>query len=378
MGSGVLGLPYAMGKLGWVVGCSFCVVFGLFAIYVGRLLGRVRNDFYPQAETFGEVAALVSGPRFERFTRLAIWCNWFCLLPYYLVAASSALTVAVGAAANLCFYDWTLFLVAVLVPMLQLRTLSGLALAAAVSNLAVIAAMGTMLIAFAVEPPANGSSSGGGGGGGGSNSSALVHTHLWPAEDLALLDVYGAASSFIFAYQGQSMFLEIMREMKQPSMFSVSVTTANSLMGTVYLATSVVAYQFRGDAVKSFLPDSVTSQPIRCAVGLLLTYHIVVGYLLTNQPLASALHATLFPSTAGEFTSWRGRCHWFAITGVTLVLAFFLANLIPFFTDFQNIIGSALGAPILFGWPAFFFPRRHSPKCAAGAAVGGLPRPFYQ
>jgi hypothetical protein len=28
---------------------------------------------------------------------------------------------------------------------------------------------------------------------------------------------------------------------------------------------------------------------------------------------------------------------------------------IPFFSDFQNIIGSACGAPIVFGWPALFY-----------------------
>ena len=45
--------------------------------------------------------------------------------------------------------------------------------------------------------------------------SALVpaKTHVWPEEGLSLLTIVGASSSFIFAYQGQSMFLEIMREM---------------------------------------------------------------------------------------------------------------------------------------------------------------------
>ena len=38
-------------------------------------------------------------------------------------------------------------------------------------------------------------------------------THVWPEEGLSLLTIVGASSSFIFAYQGQSMFLEIMREM---------------------------------------------------------------------------------------------------------------------------------------------------------------------
>jgi hypothetical protein len=39
---------------------------------------------------------------------------------------------------------------------------------------------------------------------------------------------------------------------------------------------------------------------------------------------------------------------------------------IPFFSDFQNIIGSALGAPIVFGWPPLFYLRA---MAAHGRAV---------
>merc|ERR1712216_675273 len=38
-----------------------------------------------------------------------------------------------------------------------------------------------------------------------------------------------------------------------------------------------------------------------------------------------------------------------------LGFAFLVANAVPFFSDFQNIIGSALGAPILFGWPPLLY-----------------------
>ena len=36
---------------------------------------------------------------------------------------------------------------------------------------------------------------------------------------------------------------------------------------------------------------------------------------------------------------------------------FVVSNAIPFFADVQNLIGSLLGAPIVFGWPAAFFVR---------------------
>ena len=48
-----------------------------------------------------------------------------------------------------------------------------------------------------------------------------------------------------------------------------------------------------------------------------------------------------------------------------LLLAFLVANVIPFFADVQDLLGNILGAPTVFGWPAFFFLR--------GSALRGRP-----
>ena len=52
------------------------------------------------------------GPRFEAFTRWAIWMNWLFLLPYYLMSITHALILAVGDDV-MCFYYWTLCIMAV-------------------------------------------------------------------------------------------------------------------------------------------------------------------------------------------------------------------------------------------------------------------------
>ena len=52
MGSGILNLPASMAKLGWVLGCIFCVIFAFTAMYAGSLLSRTRK-LYPKAQSFG-------------------------------------------------------------------------------------------------------------------------------------------------------------------------------------------------------------------------------------------------------------------------------------------------------------------------------------
>ena len=263
LGSGVLTLPYAMAKLGWVVGSTSCVLFGLSAIYSGLLLSRVRNDLYPEADNFGDVARLIVGPTFEKFTRGAIMANWFCLLPYYLVTASQSLISAVQPfGVDLCLFEWTIALMAILLVMLQLRTLTGLTLAAAISSAAAVILLVVMLVSIAIQKTLAGNTT--------ALANTTVHTNVWPPSDLDFLGFYGAVASFTFAFQGQSMFLEIMREMKYPTQFSRSLVFGNVTMGVVYMVTSAISYASLGNSVESFLPHSVTIGPCKTIIGILL------------------------------------------------------------------------------------------------------------
>ena len=58
---------------------------------------------------------------------------------------------------------------------------------------------------------------------------------MWPPDDgVSVLALFSSFGSFIFAYQGQSLFLEIMREMKSPCHFPRAVGAANGFMLLVY------------------------------------------------------------------------------------------------------------------------------------------------
>ena len=123
-------------------------------------------------------------------------------------------------------------------------------------------------------------------------------TSFWPPSSLGLLERYGGLASFVFAYQGQSMFLEIMKEMRQPAEFGRAVWAANGGMGLVYALTVVLAYGAHGRQVAGFLPASLPPGLGRRVAGLLLCYHIGVSYLLCFQPLGEKIHNMAFPDTA--------------------------------------------------------------------------------
>ena len=338
MGTGVMGLPFAAAGLGWILGMSSVFIFAISAIYSGILLSRIRNWFYSDATSYSEVATAVSGYFFGEFTRWCIYINWAMLLPFYLMAAVSSM-IAAFPDAGLCYHEWALIMMVVIIIPSQLRTLHQMNFLVIISDCCVVVALTIIVAEFAVHGRAED-----------------VDTDLGPPSDENFINMYGNLSSFVFAYQGQSMFLEIMREMKKSRQFPKSVSVANMIMCVVYGATTGLSYYYKGSGVNSFLPFALQKGIVKTIVGLLLCYHIIVSYLVTGMPLMFSFHEMIWPNTLYLRNS-RSKVHWAIITGSFLVLSYFIANLIPFFSDFQNIIGSALGAPILFGWPAFFFLR---------------------
>ena len=94
LGTGVMGLPLACANLGWVLGLLCLVLFGLAAVGTGVALGRVRNRYYPNANSYADLAREIVGPRAGTFVQYSIWFYWFLVLPYYLMAAASSMAAA--------------------------------------------------------------------------------------------------------------------------------------------------------------------------------------------------------------------------------------------------------------------------------------------
>ena len=74
--------------------------------------------------------------------------------------------------------------------------------------------------------------------------------------------------------------------------------------------------------------------------------HMLISYTITSVVLSHALHKRAWPATAHAHGSVRARLHWFACSFGVLVVAYIVANGVPFFENLTGIIGSLLLAPI--------------------------------
>jgi amino acid permease len=137
MGAGVLGLPYAFARLGWVLGLVSCVLFAGTAAYAGLLLRRVKGFLCPTAVSYTDVAIELVGPKFGSFTRACVLTTWALLLPYYLLTCSLALQTAFAELdVTWCGWEVSLLVAALLWLPLQMRDLHVISYVCSVSSIA--------------------------------------------------------------------------------------------------------------------------------------------------------------------------------------------------------------------------------------------------
>jgi len=338
MGTGILSLPSALASLGWVLGMLISLLFGLAATYAGLLLSHTKHYCYPEASSYADLALRTGGPRFAAFTRGVIVMQWGMLLPYFLIGCVDALIAAFPA--TLCRLSWSLFVLALLLLPMQLRSFHALSALTTASTISVLLAVLLILVDLVA------------------NADPSATTSLWPPLEASWLHGFGACSAFAFAYLGQSIFLELMREMQDSRQFPVALGSANLLMIVAYTATAAVGYACKGEAVAGFLPDALPVGARKTVVGILLAFHTAVCYLICASPFHRAM-LLLLSGNVAEHPLPRPlpRSRWLFCTLLSSAAALAVSVAVPFFASVQGLIGSLTGAPILFGWPAFFFLR---------------------
>lgn len=366
LGTGILGLPKAAATLGWALTVATLLSFGFFSSYSGTLLARLKNDFFPEAESYADMARETVGGRFASFTRFLIVGNWVLLLPYYVVAAGSSISNVAGSLGDgICGYEWTLIFVCCALPFTQFTTLKGVSYLATLSVIAIIVAtvmLGVAIVRDADDP--NGANITDSSFGAGTSFGPVFPSDQTPFRNF--FSFYAAFSSFVFAYQGQDIFTELIDDMRDTKEASKAVKVSYYFMTVTYAAIVVTAYGSDGPSVEGFLPDALHSGPAKVITNALIAFHVLVAYVITGNLTVQVFYKWMFRSLPLELASlgtWvqgvQVRLRWLLLTFLLLAFSYVLANVVPAFSALQALIGALAGAPIVFGFPPLFYLLAH-------------------
>mmetsp|Transcript_17053 Transcript_17053/g.32354 ORF Transcript_17053/g.32354 Transcript_17053/m.32354 type:complete len:242 (-) Transcript_17053:212-937(-) len=220
---------------------------------------------HPECNSYLQLGNATGGAKLGVVCKWVTVVSWFGVLPLYLLTAAKAMQGAFDT--PLCSYMWSLILALLLSPFLLLRNLKSIEWLITFSDFTVGFIVVSLLINLGLDRDPD------------------AKIRMTPAEGQEFFEAYNPVSSFIFAYQGQSVFLEIMSEMKDSSEWPKALWLGQSIMIPVYTATAFAGYYFQGDNVPDFLPDALSDGPLKTIIDIFIAYHVLAAYLLNNVAL---------------------------------------------------------------------------------------------
>jgi amino acid permease len=126
IGIGVLGLPYTVSRMGWIMSITLLLGIGITNALSYLVLSAIIIE-HPEARTWAEVGGLV-GPRTRTLVEVVVSNYLFsiCIVDF-LTCSNSLQQVILGAGGGiLCSYYCGLIVIAVMLPIAQIRSLHGL------------------------------------------------------------------------------------------------------------------------------------------------------------------------------------------------------------------------------------------------------------
>jgi len=337
VGVGVLMLASAIAKLGWIPGLIMLVGFFPLNAYTGILLSRTRQ-LLPKSVTMGDMARYTYGMWFMYIVGGYVYANMFFILGDYLIVTGQSL--------GMIFYDvhickpvWMAIAAVCILPLMQFsRTLHNASFLCWFNMASITISVMIAVVYMIIE-----------------GREAMIgdsYTEL-VASNLTIQSFFGAMSSFVFAYSGQFMYLELMSEMKNPSQFPKAFFIAGPYQLFMYSMVACVGYHYKGVAVSGFIINNIPFGIAYRVSAVFLFLHMLVTYVIKGQVLSRAIHLIVHPSSANDFGK-TGRLVWLAISTVLLAVGWIMATAIPFFDVFSACLGAFQALPTLI-FPAMFF-----------------------
>lgn len=326
---GALSLPAAFASLGMVAGVIVTVGSGILAMYAGWICGQVYL-LYPGLKSYPDAGRQLFsglGPKWARFGYELFSVLFCCQLTFNY--ASHALTGSImwqhiTDRDNVCSIIWVLVSAVMLTLLASPPTFEKFSFLGYVDFVSIIAAILITMIATGV-----------------SGATPAPDWSAWPQPGTTFVQGFSAVTNVVFAYAFVIVQFSLQTEMKNPKDVTKSIAVVGIVQIVVYTLTGALIYAFVGQSVGSPAILSAGSKTIvRVAFGVAMPVIFISGSINANA-VARYVHHRIFARSRHQYiNTGPGWLLWFAILVVLGVIAFVIAEAIPFFSDLLGIISS--------------------------------------
>ncbi|KAM4066338.1 transmembrane amino acid transporter protein [Hirsutella rhossiliensis] len=337
---GSLSLPQAFATLGMVAGVICTIGLGLIAIYTSDIVGQVKLK-YPEVEHYADAGRLLMGRfGYEVVGAMFVMQLTFLVGSHTLTGTIAFLNMTNNGACSVVFG----FVSAVILLILAVPpSFAEVAILGYIDFASILIAIGLTIIATGIQAARQ------------EGGMAAADWSAWPKADISFADAFIAIANIVFAYSFCMCQFSFMDEMHTPRHYIKSIWSLGIIEIAIYTLTGALVYAFVGADVQS--PALLSAGPVisKIAFGIALPVIFISGSINTTV-VGRYLHGRMFKDSVTRFINTpRGWITWLALITVITIIAFIIAEVIPFFSDLLSISSSLFISGFTFYLPAMMW-----------------------
>lgn len=327
-----------------VCGTILTVGIGFIAIYTSYVVGQVKLK-YPQVVHYSDIGNLLGGKRWGPFIQVAIGIGFVLYL--VLLVGSHCLTGTIAfrniTGSNVCAIVWGVVSMVLLFACAIPPSFAEMAVLGYIDFVSICAAILITLIATGIKADNQ------------VGGMSAVDWSAWPKEGITFASAIVAVTNIVFAYSFAICQFSFMEEMHTPKDFPKSVWVLGITEIVIYTLTGALGYAFVGKDVQAPALLSAGHTISRIAFGIALPVIFISGSINTVTAGRYMLDKLFRNSTIRYVNTPRGWGVWLVIITVISLIAFVIAEAIPFFSDLLGIISALFISGFSFYLPGIMW-----------------------
>ncbi|KAL8770760.1 MAG: hypothetical protein Q9209_003627 [Squamulea sp. 1 TL-2023] len=338
---GSLSMPSAFASLGMVAGILVTVGIGLIAIYTSYLVGQVKLK-YPHVQHYADAVGLMWG-RFGYELTSVMFVLFLVLLTGSHVLTGTIAWIRIVEKHELCALIWGVVSAILLYALALPPTFHEFAILGYIDFASILAAIFITMVGTGVKASND------------LGDLSNVPWSAWPPSDISFASAFLSTTNIVFAYSFAVCQYSFMAEMHTPGDYVKSIWALGLIEICIYTVTGAIIYSFVGRDVSSPAILSGTTMVSRVAFGIALPVIFISGSINTTV-VGKYIMGRIFPKSELRYVhTKKGWIIWLGlIAGLTLV-AWVIAEAIPFFNALLGLISSLFISGFTFYFPALFW-----------------------
>ena len=336
---GSLSLPAAFATLGMVAGVILTVGLGLIAIYTSHVVGQVKIKF-PEVAHYADAGRLLFGRAGYEIVGVMFVLQLVFLVGSHCLTGTIAFNaITEDAVCGLVFgVVSAIILLIIAIP----PSFAEVAILGYIDFVSIVLAIGITVIATGVQATEQ------------EGGHAAVNWSAWPKKDVTFAEIMVPITNIVFAYSFSICQFSFMDEMHTPTDYVKSIWSLGLIEIFIYTLTGAMIYAFVGEDVQS--PALLSAGPLitKIAFGVALPVIFISGSI--NTTVGRYIHGRVYKNSVTRYiNTTKGWATWLGLITVITIIAWVIAEAIPFFDDLLSISSALFISGFTFYFPALMW-----------------------